>query len=159
MIPETIVSMGHKALRVLKVFGRFDFVRRLYDFLAHEGRRSRAETLERTAKVVTELEKAEALRIRNSKAIVELMKAAKFSDEQIQVALGNPTELNRVSVALAKMLLYVDNGSVAVQIVSTDESSPRPNLSAKVRSKKQTLGSLDSTRERRRLLAKKSAKK
>lgn len=147
MIPETLLSLGHKALRVFKVFGRLEFVRRLYDFLAHEGRRSRVETLEHAAKVVLELEKAEAQRIRNTKALIELMKASNFSDEQIQVALSNPTEINRVSAALSTILHYVNNGSVTVKVVAPDESPIRPT------------NSLDRREVRRKLLAKKSSKK
>lgn len=118
MIPEPMLNLGNKVLRFFKVFGKLEFVQRLHDFLVHEGRRSRAQTLEQTAKVVLELERAEAQRIKNSRALLDLMKAAGFSVEKIQATLSNPQEMQRVSAALATMLQYVDKGTVTVKVVS-----------------------------------------
>lgn len=118
MIPEPLLSLGNKALRIFRVFGKLEFVRRLHDFLVHEGRRSRAQTLEQTAKVVLEMEKAEAQRIKNSRALMELMKEAGFPEEKIQATLSNPQEMQRVSAALTTMLHYVDTGVVTITVVS-----------------------------------------
>lgn len=121
MIPEQLFNLGSRALRLFRVFGKFEFVKRLHDFLLHEGRLSRAQTLEQTAKAVLDLEKAESLRIENSRALLELMTAAGFSEEQIRAALSNPLEMHRVSVALTTMLKYVNDGVVTISMVQAQE--------------------------------------
>ncbi len=117
MIPETLLGLGNKALRLLRVLGRLEFIRRLHDFLVHEGRRSRADVVEQTAKAVLDLEKAESLRLRNAKTLLELMKAAGFPEEKIQTVLSSPEEMQRVSSALTTLLQYVDRGIVTVSVV------------------------------------------
>jgi hypothetical protein len=118
MIPEPLLSLGHNALRIFRVFGKLEFVRRLHDFLLHEGRRSRAQTLEQTVKVVLDLEKAQAQAIKNSRALMDLMKDAGFPEDSIQATLRAPEEMQRVSAALKTMLHYVDNGVVTINVVS-----------------------------------------
>jgi len=118
MIPDPLLSLGNKSLKIFRVFGKLEFVRRLHDFLVHEGRRSRAQTLEQTAKVVLDLEKAEAQRIKNSRALMELMKDAGFPEEKIQASLSNPQEMQRVSAALTTMLHYVNTEVVTITVVS-----------------------------------------
>lgn len=122
MNPEPMLSLGSKILRVFKVIGRVAFVKRLHDFLVHEGRRSRAETLAVTVKVVLDLEKAEAQRIANSESFRQLMKAAGFPDEKIQAALTNPEEKQRVALALSTVLQYVDAGIVTVKLIEERKS-------------------------------------
>ena len=116
---EPLLGLGSRVSRIFRLIGQSEFIRRLHDFLIHEGRRSRVQTLEQTAKVVLDLEKAESLRIKNSRSLLELMKAAGFSDEQIQAALSNPQEVQRVSAAMTTMLQYVDKGIVTINVVQT----------------------------------------
>jgi len=123
MIPAPLLNLSSRALRLFRVFGKLAFVRRLHDFLMHEGRRSRAETLAQTAKAVLALEKAEALRVKNSRALLDLMKAAGFPEEKIQATLSAPQEMQRVSAALAAMLQYVDKGVVTISVVEKTRSS------------------------------------
>jgi hypothetical protein len=120
---EPLLSIGSRITRVFRVLGQLAFIRRLYDFLAHEGRRSRAETLEQTAKAVLDLEKAETLRIKNSRALLEMMRSAGFPEEKIQATLSNPQEMQRVSAALTTLLQYVDKGVVTLNVVQTTEQS------------------------------------
>lgn len=122
MIPEPILSLGSRLTKVFRVFGKLEFIRRLHDFLVHEGRRSRAQTLAQTAEIVLQLEKAEAQRIKNSKALMELMQTAGFPDEKIQAVLCDPKEMQRVSAALTTMLHYVDTGAVTITVISDAES-------------------------------------
>lgn len=123
MIPEPILNLGSRLTKIFRVFGKLEFVRRLHDFLVHEGRRSRAQTLAQTAEIVLQLEKAEAQRIKNSQALMELMQTAGFPDEKIQAVLCDPQEMQRVSVALTTMLHYVDTGAVTITVISDAESN------------------------------------
>ncbi|MFZ2998846.1 MAG: hypothetical protein WA071_00725 [Undibacterium umbellatum] len=118
---ELLLNLSSRIFRVFRIFGKLAFVNRLRDFLINEGRRSRAETLEKATKAVLDIEKAEALRIKNSREFVELMRDAGFSEEQVQVALSDPEQTQRVSIALAKLLAYVDKGDVTLTVVSSPE--------------------------------------
>jgi hypothetical protein len=153
MLPEQLLGLGSKALRLFRVFGKLEFIRRLYDFLAHGGRNSRAQTIAVTAQAIHELEKAEALRIKNSRALLDLMKAAGFSEEKIQATLSDPREMQRVSAALTTMLRYVDRGIVSIEI---ETSSDRRDGTAAT--KKPAIPKLDSLPRRAKRKAQKPDK-
>jgi hypothetical protein len=123
MNPDSILNLSGRALRVFRVFGQLEFIKRLHDFLIHEGKRSRAETLEQTAKVLLILEQAESLRIKNGKAMLDLMVKAGFPEEKIQATLNNPQEMQRINVALTKLLHYVDKGVVTVKLVQAHDKN------------------------------------
>lgn len=125
---NSMLNIASRVKRLFRIFGQSEFIRRLHDFLLHEGRRSRAQTLEQTAKAVLDLEKAEALRIKNSRSLLDLMTAAGFSEEKIQATLSNPQEMQRVSIALTALLQYVDKGVITVSMVTT----PIPSQQDKV---------------------------
>lgn len=134
MTPDPSFHIGKTIYRTLRVVGNLKFIKRLHDFLMHEGRLSRTDVLKKTAEVVVEMEKAEALRIANTKMILDMMRDAGFPEADIQAELSNPKEVHRVSTALATMLMYVEKGVVELDVVDIpDRGNERPAIGQKTR--------------------------
>ena len=108
--------------RVFRVIGKQKFVNQLKDFLLHGGRASRTETMREVTTIVKNLEEAQTLRTKRLAEIVEMMKAAGFSDEKIQEKIHQQSEIESVSQALDIILHYVENGDVQVKMVEDDKT-------------------------------------
>lgn len=111
------------AKKIFRLFGSNPFVARLYDFLAHGGRSSRSETLDKATKALLALEQARKYRLETLKSLIELMRSAGFSEDEIKKSLLDSGELLNVSDALESLLSYVESGSIAVRVVDNPETT------------------------------------
>ena len=119
-------SSARGIVRCFKIVGQLKFVQNLHDFLLHGGRASRAETLIEVTKIVKELEEVQSVRTRRLAEIVEMMKAAGFSDEKIRNLIQAQSEIESVSGALDTILQYVEQGKIKVHIVAEQKITGPP---------------------------------
>lgn len=117
-MPFDMEAMRLAGQKIFRLIGSNKFVVRLYDFLAHNGRSSRGETLDKTTKALLDLEQARKYRLETLKSLLELMRTSGFSEEDIKKYLLENDKLLDVSDALETLLAYVENGSIAVRIAN-----------------------------------------
>jgi hypothetical protein len=104
---------------IFRLFAKLPFIDRLFDFLAHEGERSRAETFYINAKAYRELAEVSKLQMDRLATLIGLMEAAGFSPPQIREAIEKNGDILIVSKALDVLKHHVQERNVNIRRVES----------------------------------------